>query len=195
VKRGRRAGGFAVAHARRNCWCSVAQLDPAGDLDGDGRGKLGITWMDPFTGSRSRVDAVFGAPLARRRAHDGHERHGEGRGQRARHRLAVPFAASGDLDGDRRDDLLLASESKDPDENHHLGLRPIAAPAIAGPHTPAQLHALTRCRLWARGASSTSGCSSTRAPSIAPGPLVAVAAWRGRGRRGQRGAARADLVT
>ena len=95
------AGGRAAGRALvpRRCWCQPFDVGRAGDLDGDGRDELAVSWED---GRRSRTDVLYGSRKTRAAFLPG----------RAGATItgtdwAIPFAAWGDRNGDGRDDLML----------------------------------------------------------------------------------------
>ena len=104
VRAGRSVAGFAVNHRRRSCFCVVMEIGPAGDLTGDRRGEIAITYMDPFRDPRSRTDVVTGKRSGRPVLLPG-----RGGGSITGINWVSQPAGIGDLTGDRRDDLLVGA--------------------------------------------------------------------------------------
>jgi hypothetical protein len=111
VRRGGRAAGRVIAPALA-CQCAAGKIAPVGDPNGDRLGDLGVTWLDTEHHSRSRTDVVFGSRASTRVTVTG---------TRASARVAAsvitgdgqtPFTGAGDLDGDGRDDVLVAVGSR-----------------------------------------------------------------------------------
>jgi FG-GAP-like repeat len=104
VTAGGHAAGFALTHDHA-CWCEANQIDPVGDLNGDGRADFAVSWTNPFAAHGDRTDVVYGRRSTRPVKLPG--RAGltvTGTGS------VTPFVGLGDLTGDRRDDLLVGGD-------------------------------------------------------------------------------------
>ena len=99
---GRPAGRALVPN---RCWCQPFEVGAAGDLDGDGRDELAVTWQD---GAGGRIDVLHGSRRTRTAFFPGRAGTTVTRAD-----WAYPFVAWGDRDGDGRDDLALPARKGD----------------------------------------------------------------------------------
>ncbi|HVL97536.1 MAG TPA: hypothetical protein VM266_16895 [Solirubrobacteraceae bacterium] len=102
VRAGGRRAGRAIFHRRKGCWCDVGRFGYAGDLDGDGRDDVAVSWHSSFDTGDERTDVVWGSRKTRPAFLPG----------RAGATITgtegyEPFVAWGDRNGDGRDDLLV----------------------------------------------------------------------------------------